>query len=231
MVAFTLGRDEEGEGGGGGESLAAEAESGSAPPGAFLLDFLSLSPRSLGFLLVSLSLCCDGAMAAVQDAVVYGRGERQRETERGRGTGSPPSSSLDPNNTPLHPAALMYYNNALAALYVFIALLFVGEAPLALLFVERHPGVLWPISLFCLTSTLGQAAIFTLLRYHGALTCAIVTTTRKFLTVLLSVLLYSHSLSLSQWFGVGAVFAGLAADIYVSRVRHPPTLPRFATDK
>jgi drug/metabolite transporter (DMT)-like permease len=38
--------------------------------------------------------------------------------------------------------------------------------------------------------------------------------TRKFFTILLSVLLYGHSLQALQWTGVALVFFGLGFDIY-----------------
>lgn len=38
--------------------------------------------------------------------------------------------------------------------------------------------------------------------------------TRKFFTILCSVVLYGHSLSTIQWSGVTLVFAGLSVDIY-----------------
>jgi len=211
MVLFTLGRPDLSSPPNG--LVSDGSVGGDAAPGSFLLDSLSLNPRTVGFLLVCLSLACDGAMATVQDSVVYGQP-------------AVPGDKGAPAHPPIHPAELMYYINGLAAVYVFFAVLIVGEAGPAIAFVLQHPQVLWLIFLFCATSTLGQAAIFTLIRHHGALTCAIVTTTRKFLTVLLSVALYSHTLSVAQWAGVTAVFAGLAADIYVSSARHPPTLPR-----
>ena len=46
----------------------------------------------------------------------------------------------------------------------------------------------------------------------GPLTCSIITTTRKFFTILGSVLLFGNSLIARQWFGVICVFAGLTLD-------------------
>jgi UDP-galactose transporter B1 len=41
----------------------------------------------------------------------------------------------------------------------------------------------------------------------------VATTTRKFFTILASVLWFGHALSLTKWFAVGLVFAGLSIEI------------------
>lgn len=44
-----------------------------------------------------------------------------------------------------------------------------------------------------------------------------VTVTRKLFTMLLSVLVFEHKLSVGQWIGVGIVFAGIAVEAGVKR--------------
>lgn len=44
--------------------------------------------------------------------------------------------------------------------------------------------------------------------YFGPLTCSIVTTTRKFFTILGSVILFGNVMSSMQWFGTILVFLG-----------------------
>ena len=48
----------------------------------------------------------------------------------------------------------------------------------------------------------------------GSLVLATVTTTRKFFTVLVSVLYYGHVLSDQQWAGVALVSLGLGLELY-----------------
>jgi len=48
--------------------------------------------------------------------------------------------------------------------------------------------------------------------YFGPLTCSICTTTRKFFTILGSVLIFRHPLTTLQWTGTLLVFAGLSLD-------------------
>jgi drug/metabolite transporter (DMT)-like permease len=53
----------------------------------------------------------------------------------------------------------------------------------------------------------------------GGLMCSVITTTRKFFTLLLSVVLFGHVLSVLQWQSVGIVFVGLMLDTYQGYVK------------
>mmetsp|Transcript_33759 Transcript_33759/g.132688 ORF Transcript_33759/g.132688 Transcript_33759/m.132688 type:complete len:88 (+) Transcript_33759:1696-1959(+) len=63
--------------------------------------------------------------------------------------------------------------------------------------------------MFSLSSSAGQVFVFYILRNYSALICTAVTTTRKFFTVLVSIVYYNHSLSLQQWLAVLMVFGGI----------------------
>ncbi|KAG9333438.1 hypothetical protein JZ751_011598 [Albula glossodonta] len=63
-------------------------------------------------------------------------------------------------------------------------------------------GILWT----------GETFIFMTVVYFGPLTCSIVTTTRKFFTILGSVLLFGNVITPMQWFGTILVFLGLGLD-------------------
>lgn len=58
-------------------------------------------------------------------------------------------------------------------------------------------------------SASGQFFIFFLVRSFSALTLVTVTTTRKFFTVLASIVWFKHALTSGQWASVGLVFFGL----------------------
>jgi len=57
-----------------------------------------------------------------------------------------------------------------------------------------------------------QNFIFLTVTYFGPLTCSVITTTRKFFTILGSVLIFRHPLTTLQWTGTLLVFAGLSLD-------------------
>lgn len=63
-------------------------------------------------------------------------------------------------------------------------------------------------------SALGQNFIFYTLHSFGSLVLATVTTTRKFFTVLASVVYFGHALSNQQWGGVALVTAGLGLELF-----------------
>ncbi|OXB71995.1 UNVERIFIED_CONTAM: hypothetical protein H355_003259 [Colinus virginianus] len=57
-----------------------------------------------------------------------------------------------------------------------------------------------------------QSFIFMTVVYFGPLTCSIITTTRKFFTILASVVLFANPISAMQWVGTVLVFLGLGLD-------------------
>ena len=57
-----------------------------------------------------------------------------------------------------------------------------------------------------------QHFIFVTITTYGPLMCSIVTTTRKFFTVLASVMVFGHALFAHQWLGTVLVFGGLLLD-------------------
>ena len=61
-----------------------------------------------------------------------------------------------------------------------------------------------------------QFFIFRMIADYGALPCSIVTTTRKFFTVMASVLYFGNQLSNRQWIGAILVFVGLYQSIKLS---------------
>uniref|UniRef100_A0A673KC61 Solute carrier family 35 member B1 n=1 Tax=Sinocyclocheilus rhinocerous TaxID=307959 RepID=A0A673KC61_9TELE len=106
---------------------------------------------------------------------------------------------------------LTYANHLLRklslALSFCIAVLWTGEVWEFLSFADRYPGIIYNILLFIIhydTTTF----IFMTVVYFGPLTCSIITTTRKFFTILGSVLLFGNIISPMQWFGTILIFLG-----------------------
>ncbi|KAM4598072.1 solute carrier family 35 member B1 [Polymixia lowei] len=107
---------------------------------------------------------------------------------------------------------MMLNINMWSTLVLGLAVLWTGEVWEFLSFIERHPSIFSNILLFGLTSALGQTFIFMTVVYFGPLTCSIVTTTRKFFTILGSVILFGNVISSMQWVGTILVFLGLGLD-------------------
>ncbi|NXL97923.1 S35B1 protein, partial [Tyrannus savana] len=107
---------------------------------------------------------------------------------------------------------MMLNVNLWSTLFLGAGILFTGELWEFLSFTERYPSVIYNILLFGLTSALGQSFIFMTVVYFGPLTCSIITTTRKFFTILASVILFANPISSMQWVGTILVFLGLGLD-------------------
>ncbi|KAL5010517.1 hypothetical protein ScPMuIL_012822 [Solemya velum] len=108
--------------------------------------------------------------------------------------------------------SMMFAMNACSVLWSALGLLGTGEVFLFVMFVKRFPKVLINMVLFGITSAIGQICIFITVTSFGPLTCSIITTTRKFFTILASVIFFQNPMNMRQWTGTGLVFAGLSLD-------------------
>lgn len=74
-----------------------------------------------------------------------------------------------------------------------------------------------PILAYALLGGLGQLFIFETIQHFGSLTLVMVTVTRKLFTMLLSVVVFNHTLSAGQWTGVAVVFGGIGVEAGMKR--------------
>jgi solute carrier family 35 (adenosine 3'-phospho 5'-phosphosulfate transporter), member B2 len=79
----------------------------------------------------------------------------------------------------------------------------------AMSFVHRHPECLTGIWALSLSSAVGQLFILSTIKEFGALVFATVMTSRQFLSILLSCLLFMHPLTGLQWLGTACIFGAL----------------------
>ncbi|KAG2379579.1 hypothetical protein C9374_006696 [Naegleria lovaniensis] len=111
---------------------------------------------------------------------------------------------------------LMLYMNCYAAGFVGLAMFFYDQFFPAVSFCMKHTEIINHIIVFCVAMTVGQYFIFWCISAYGTLELSIITTTRKFFTILWSVFRFGHEMSFVQWFGVLIVFVGLMYDIVLS---------------
>lgn len=81
----------------------------------------------------------------------------------------------------------------------------------AMAFVRRHPECLRAIWTLSAASAVGQLFILHTIREFGSLVFATVMTSRQFLSILLSCLIFMHPLTVAQWAGTVTIFAALYA--------------------
>ena len=142
--------------------------------------------QMLGLALVLVSLLFDGLTGARQDDWT--------------------NRSTAPNGL-----QLMFGMNVWASAQLIAALLVTGQLREPLALVLAHPLLLLDMAAFCVISALGQKFIFLTVSSFSALACSIITTTRKFFTILASVVYFQHPLSVGQWLSVALVFIALGA--------------------
>ncbi|MCL7023162.1 hypothetical protein MKW94_026894 [Papaver nudicaule] len=82
-------------------------------------------------------------------------------------------------------------------------------------FCIKHPEAAWDIFLFCLCGAVGQNFIFLTISRFGSLANTTITTTRKFVSIVVSSLVTGNPLSGKQWGSVMMVFSGLSYQIYL----------------
>jgi len=140
----------------------------------------------IGEILLLLSLTCDGLTGAVQEIM-----KREHQTKSGH---------------------MMTAMNMWSILMLGAALVATREMFEFFSFVQKHPDILWQMSSLSVASALGQHFIFMCVTEFGPLPCSIITTTRKFFTVLGSVLFFGNALLQRQWMGTALVFSGLFLD-------------------
>ncbi|KAL1551001.1 UDP-galactose/UDP-glucose transporter 3 [Salvia divinorum] len=85
----------------------------------------------------------------------------------------------------------------------------------AIQFCQNHPEAAWDIFLYCLCGAVGQNFIFLTISKFGSLSNTTITTTRKFVSIVVSSLLSGNPLSEKQWTSVVMVFSGLSYQIYL----------------
>lgn len=135
------------------------------------------------------------------------REEKGRETPRSHDS----SSSLNPSSSlpsPPPPACLQGYQMSIynQILYVqscsacisLFSLVVNGQLAPALSFVQRHPEALYSIATFSAAATIAQLFISHTIRTFGALVFATVMTTRQFISILLSCVLFAHPLTMGR---------------------------------
>lgn len=139
----------------------------------------------LGYVLCFLNLLLDGYTNVTQDAI----------------------NKSHAGSTPLH---MMCWMNFWTGLF-YVPMMFVVSSSGAdiVRFLIRYPEALRDVLYFCVCGAVGQLFIFYTIKTFGSLTNTMVTTTRKFFSILVSVLWSGNGLGMEQWMAVGLVFSGL----------------------
>merc|ERR1719498_2251305 len=111
----------------------------------------------------------------------------------------------------------MFYTNLSATIILILGIVGTGQIYSGPAFATKNPEVIPKILVFSLCSAFGQNFIFMTIRNFDPLICTTVTTTRKFFTILISVIAFGNKLNQNQWLAVALVFVGLCGEIYAKQ--------------
>lgn len=145
----------------------------------------------IGELLLFLSLIMDGLIGAIQ--------ERIRAESKPTGL------------------QMMKSTNGWSSLYLIFVIFASGEVFIFIEFAKRFPYIYLNLFSLGITSAIGQLFLYSMVSEYGPLVVSVVTTTRKFFTVLGSVILFGNALSGRQWLGAVLVFSGLFLDAFFGK--------------
>jgi UDP-galactose transporter B1 len=111
----------------------------------------------------------------------------------------------------------MIFNNTWSSLISIVVLISTGEGTNFYFFCAKFPKVLIYLGIVVAMGFCGQFFISSIILSFGSLPCSIVTTLRKFTTVMLSIFIFKNNLTLQQWMATGIIFSALALDILFGR--------------
>ena len=139
----------------------------------------------LGAIMLSVSLCFDGATGAYEDRLM--------------------------NRHNVEPFDLMY-NIQLGKAVISLTMLIVGNNYSELVGTIANGG--FSLLVLGITGAIGQVFVFITISKFGALNCALIGLCRKMLSLILSFLLYGHSINAIQTVGLSLAIIAMIANFY-----------------
>ena len=118
--------------------------------------------------------------------------------------------------------ALMLMSNVYSCIFTMASLVHQDQLFESIEFMKHHKGAMSHIVLLSLTSAIGQIFIFMTIQKFGALIFSLIMTTRQVLSIILSSLIYQHSLSLQSIIGIILIFSSLFAQQCIKLKSRPP---------
>jgi UDP-galactose transporter B1 len=111
------------------------------------------------------------------------------------------------------PYDFMFWTNLFMCLTAIVIAVGLGEIQSGMAFCSANPEILTKIIKFSVCSAVGQSFIFYTIANFDPLVLSTVTTTRKIFSVLLSIFLKGHSLSVTGWSGIALACAGIISEL------------------
>jgi adenosine 3'-phospho 5'-phosphosulfate transporter B2 len=110
--------------------------------------------------------------------------------------------------------SLMFISNVYSCIFTAVSLFLEGELSETAQFLNEHSNITEHIVLLSVTSAIGQIFIFVTIQKFGALVFSLIMTTRQVLSIVLSTLVFQHSMSVQGALGAGLIFLALFLQQY-----------------
>merc|ERR1719238_565787 len=123
----------------------------------------------------------------------------------------------------------MLYANLFSSGFTALGLVLNLEILSVLSFIAANQAIMWHISVMAICSAVGQLFIFYTIKRYGPLVFATIQTVRQLLSIVLSILLFSHPVNSQMMSGVALVFAALGGQIYYKYKNRKVTAPKPLT--
>lgn len=111
------------------------------------------------------------------------------------------------------PYDFMFWTNFFMAITAVVIAGGLGELTSGMAFCATNPEIYSKIIKFAICSAVGQSFIFYTIANFDPLVLSTVTTTRKIFSVLLSIFLKGHPLSMVGWSGIGLACSGILSEL------------------
>lgn len=115
---------------------------------------------------------------------------------------------------PVNSFELMYRTNFCVFLLSLGLSVLSGQMSAFYQFAGEYPQSVTDLFYISLLGSLGQCFIYLTLSKQGPLVLSIVTTTRKFFTIILSIVYYGHTLNQMQLMSLALVFLGIGLELH-----------------
>lgn len=153
------------------------------------------SSSMLGVAYIIMSLVLDGVTAGFQ---------KQLKSETAKAGVKP------------KPYDFMFWTNFYMCITAIVISLGLNEVTAGLAFCAANPEIFSKIIKFSACSAVGQSFIFYTISNFDPLVLSTVTTTRKIFSVILSIVLKGHALSLTGWSGIALACGGIVSELVAS---------------
>lgn len=109
---------------------------------------------------------------------------------------------------------LFTYTNLYSFFFCAAYSILEGSLVESIKFMLAYPGVFWHVIGIGLLQVVGQISVYYIVANFKQHIFPLIATTRKILTVILSIFIFNHDVNINQWIAIIIVFSGMFYELY-----------------